>query len=1013
MKSPFPNPNPPESDLTRQQERKWVGADTVSQQIMANLIEGVVVVDVSLRCMVWTGFMERLSGISAESLLGRNPLQASAILISFLKQIGVYSGVEGALQGNRVTCPDVLHTTPAGNPVWLAGECNPVRDINRGIIAVVVTLLDITERKRSEEILRRKGAELEEAQRLAQVASWHWDVKSDTFIWSDELFRIFGRDSTLSAPSYKKLRRLFAPESWTRLSAAVKRALKIGSPYKLDLEIVHADGNIRSISARGEAARDPSGLVVQLRGTVQDITERKRAEEVMRASYEQLQSIWNHSPAILFIKDHLGRYIDVNPVFLSLTSLPREQILGRTDKEIFPPDQAAAYRANDLRVLEENRPIECEETTEQKDGIHTSIVQKFPLRNAQGQPYAICGLVTDITERKRMQVALRDSEERLRLAVQVGKMYAYDWDVATDAVIRSEDSTRIFGLIGEPTSLTHQQFLVRVHPEDRATFINSTAERTPESPDTQITYRLLRPDGSILWMERTGHVFFDEQGRMVRMIGMVADITGRKLAETKLSLAHDQLRLAMESGKTVGWDRDVKSGRDSLFGDLQSIFGIPSEVYAGRVEDFHRLIHPEDRRRVLEAIDDAMLTRKEYATEFRILRPDGTVRWVAAKGKFYYLPDGTPERMLGTAVDITERKVMEEALRESEEWLRLAVQAGRMYAFDWDVATDLIIRSEEVTHIPGLIGAPIRLTKQQMLASVHPEDRAKLISSNTALTPESPNVQSSSRFLRPDGSVLWVEKTGHAFFDDQGRMVRMIGMVADVTERKLAEETLSKVGGRLIEAHEEERTRIARELHDDIGQQLALLANNLALMEQDPPDSVTETRNRVHEHMKHLQEISADIHAISHRLHSSKLEYLGIVAAAKGFCQEFSEQHNVEIDFTHSDIPATVPREISLCLFRVMQEALQNAVKHSGMRHFEVELCGAPDGIHLTVRDAGLGFDPEAVVNNRGLGVVSMQERVNLVKGVLSIDSHPGRGTKINARLPLSTKGESARAAGE
>jgi PAS domain S-box-containing protein len=1013
MKSPFPNPNRPESDPKRQEERKRVEADTVSQQIMANLIEGVVVVDVSLRCMVWTAFMERLSGISAESLLGRNPLQASAMLISFLKQIGVYDGVERALQGNRVSCPDVLYTTSAGEPVWLKGECSPLRDTNRGIIAVVVTLLDITERKRSEEILRRKGAELEEAQRLAQVASWHWDVKSNTFIWSDELFRIFGRDSTPPAPSYKKLHQLLVPESWSRLSAAVKRALKIGSPYELDLEITRADGNIRSISVRGEAVRDASGLVVQLRGTVQDITERKRAEEVLRASYEQLQSIWNHSPAILFIKDQLGRYLDVNPLFLSLTPLPREQILGRTDKEIFPPEQAAAYQANDLRVLEENRPIECEETTEQKDGIHISIVQKFPLRNAQGQPYAICGLVTDITERKCMQVALRDSEERLRLAVQVGKMYAYDWDVATDVVIRSEDSTCIFGLIGEPTSLTHQQFLANVHPEDRATFINSTAERTPESPDTQITYRLLRPDGSILWLERTGHVFFDEQGRKVRMTGMVSDITGRKLAETELSLAHDRLRLAMESGKTVGWDRDVKSGRDSLFGDLQSMFGIPLEVYDGRVDDFHRYLHPEDRGRVLEAIDDAMLTRKEYAAEFRILRADGSLRWVAAKGKFYYLPDGTPARMLGTAVDITERKVMEQALRESEEWLRLAVQAGRMYAFDWDVATDVIIRSEDVTHIPGLIGAPIHLTKQQMLASVHPEDRAKLISSNTALTPESPNVQSSSRFLRPDGSVLWVEKTGHAFFDEQGRMVRMIGMVADITERKLAEEALSKVGGRLIEAHEEERTRIARELHDDIGQQLALLANNLALMEQDPPDSVTEIRNRTHEHLNRLQQISADVQAMSHRLHASKLEYLGIVAAAKGFCQEFSEQHNVEIDFTHSDIPATVPREISLCLFRVMQEALQNAVKHSGMRHFEVELRGAPDGIHLTVRDAGLGFDPEAVVNNRGLGLVSMQERVNLGKGMFSIDSHPGRGTKISARLPLSTKGESARAAGE
>ena len=482
------------------------------------------------------------------------------------------------------------------------------------------------------------------------------------------------------------------------------------------------------------------------------------------------------------------------------------------------------------------------------------------------------------------------------------------------------------------------------------------------------------------------------------MVGMTADITERKLVERELTLANDRLRLAMEAGKSVGWDRDVKSGRDTLFGDLQSMFGIPSEVYDGRVEDFRRYLHPEDRGRVLEAIDDAMESKKPYVAEFRILRPDGTVRWVAAKGKFYYSPDGEPERMLGMAVDITDRKLAEEALRESEERLRLAVQAGRMYVFDWDVITDVIVRSEESTHIFGLTAEPIKLTKRELLVRVHPEDRSTFISSLAECTPESPNTQISYRLLRPDGSVLWLERTGHAFFDEQSKMVRM---VTDITERKRAEEALSSVGGRLIEAQEEERTRIARELHDDIGQQLALLAIDVEGLEGNLPDSAVEVRNHIHEQLKRVHEISADVQAISHRLHSSKLRLLGIVVAAKSFCKEFSEQHKVKIDFTHADIPSTVPEEISLCLFRVLQEALQNAVKHSGVRHFEVELRGASDGIDLTVRDAGLGFDPEAVMNKRGLGLVSMQERVNLVKGTFSIDSRPDGGTTIHVRVPL------------
>jgi signal transduction histidine kinase len=215
----------------------------------------------------------------------------------------------------------------------------------------------------------------------------------------------------------------------------------------------------------------------------------------------------------------------------------------------------------------------------------------------------------------------------------------------------------------------------------------------------------------------------------------------------------------------------------------------------------------------------------------------------------------------------------------------------------------------------------------------------------------------------------------------------------------------------LIEAHEEERTWIARELHDDITQRLALLTIDLELAGQDPTDSVAEIRNRVREQSKRVQEISTDVQAISHRLHSSKLQYLGIVAAANSFCQELAAQRKVEIDFTHADIPPTVPEEISLCLFRVMQEALHNAVKHSGVRHFEVELRGAQDGLHIAVRDGGLGFDPRGMSNERGLGIVSMHERVNLVKGTFSIDSQHGRGTTINAWVPLTTKSGSALAA--
>jgi signal transduction histidine kinase len=159
---------------------------------------------------------------------------------------------------------------------------------------------------------------------------------------------------------------------------------------------------------------------------------------------------------------------------------------------------------------------------------------------------------------------------------------------------------------------------------------------------------------------------------------------------------------------------------------------------------------------------------------------------------------------------------------------------------------------------------------------------------------------------------------------------------------------------------------------------------------------------------KLVQEIGSDIQALSHRLHSSKLEYLGLEVASAGFCKELSERHEVEIDFHSENIPKDLSKEVSLCLFRVLQEALQNAVKHSGSRHFEVLLRDGTNEIELTVHDSGAGFDPEKATDGHGLGLTSMKERLKLVDGQLFIDSKPQQGTTIHARVPLCTRMKAA-----
>jgi signal transduction histidine kinase len=236
-------------------------------------------------------------------------------------------------------------------------------------------------------------------------------------------------------------------------------------------------------------------------------------------------------------------------------------------------------------------------------------------------------------------------------------------------------------------------------------------------------------------------------------------------------------------------------------------------------------------------------------------------------------------------------------------------------------------------------------------------------------------------------------------------------VIADITERKLAEAALANVSRKLIEAQEQERTRIGRELHDDIGQRLAMVAIQLQQTHEDFL-VLPEVRNRMGELNKEISGIADDIQSLSHELHSAKLQYLGIASAMRGFCQEFAKQQKVEIDFKAHDLPSPLSPDISLCLFRVLQEALHNSAKHSGVRHIEVRLWGTSDEIQLSVKDSGAGFDREAAKTSRGLGFISMEERLKLVDGTLSIESQPKSGTTIHARAPLRAGSDSMRAAG-
>jgi PAS domain S-box-containing protein len=290
------------------------------------------------------------------------------------------------------------------------------------------------------------------------------------------------------------------------------------------------------------------------------------------------------------------------------------------------------------------------------------------------------------------------------------------------------------------------------------------------------------------------------------------------------------------------------------------------------------------------------------------------------------------------------------------------------------------------------------------LEGVHPKDREKFALDYSDNFEARLEFKIEFRLRRSDGQYRWVLNLGVPRYDTSSHFVGYIGCCIDIEERRAAEAAVVEVSGQLITAQEEERARIARELHDNLSQRMAMLEIGLQQLRTKPSELSHMAKKHLNDVEKIANEISSDIHHLSHRLHPSKLHNLGLVVALHGLCNEISEQSGVKIHFTYRAVPRALPSDISLCLYRISQEALNNVVRHSSAREATLDLSRTNHTIGLCISDAGLGFNPEQVQEKAGLGLVSMRERLRLVGGQLSIVSEPFHGTQVCAQVPLTDR---------
>jgi PAS domain S-box-containing protein len=606
------------------------------------------------------------------------------------------------------------------------------------------------------------------------------------------------------------------------------------------------------------------------------------------------------------------------------------------------------------------------------------------------------------------------TEDRSRQLLQSsGVALVVSHGVEQDVEIVNDRFTRLFGYTIEdmpdvshwwPLAYPDETYRETVKAEWQRRVAKAVANQNEIEP---MEAKVRCKDGS----ERYIEFHFSSMGD-TNLVSFI-DMTERKCAENALRESEERFRLMADTAPVLIW----MSGIDKLC----TYFNKPWLDFTGRSQEqelgngWAEGVQSEDLQRCLQTYCQAFDERKKFRMEYRLRRHDGEYRWVLDIGVPRFNQDHSFAGYIGICVDVTDRKEAEQALQQanriSEEQaalLQTREELLKIFVKHVPAAVAMLDRDMRYLQVSDRWCADYSLDGPRILGRSHYEIFPDLPEGWKQIHRrclEGETLRAEEDRWDRNGGTTWLRWEIRPWMNSDGLQGGILIFSEDITRRKQMEEALSGLSRKLIDAQEQERARIARELHDNINQRLAMLAVELEQLQDEPFDPT-----RVQELRRQTNEISDDVQALSHDLHSSKLQYLGVVAGIRSWCKEFGERQKMKINFTSDVSSLPIPSEIGICLFRVVQEAVHNSIKHSEASQIEVQLRTEFDEIHLTISDLGKGFDLEAASQGKGLGLTSMQERVRLVNGSIVIQSEPMSGTNIHVRVPFKFEQDAQRA---
>lgn len=754
--------------------------------------------------------------------------------------------------------------------------------------------------------------------------------------------------------------------------------------------------------------------------------ERGRAEARLRESEERLRFVIEGSRLGTWESDFSTGEMKWSDRTLALFGLaPGTEMNPQRFMESIHPEDRDRIAAAIRRALDQNAEYESEYRCIWPDGsVHWVHSRGRRRDDPSGRALRISGISFDITDRKRAEDALRESEERLRVVIEAAKLATWDWDTVTGKLVLSD---RCFALFGLPPGarVTFESFLAAVHPDDRDRIVQ--AVHGSDTSDFQMELRSVWPDGSSHWVDIRGRRYVDQSGRVVRVSGIGIDIDDRKRAEEALRESEERLRFVMDSAKVGTWDWNMATG-ELVWSDRSfELFGLEpgTEMNPDR---FYAAVHPDDVDRINATLQRALELNVEYEVELRCIWPDGSVHWIHSRGRHYRGASGRAVRVIGVAFDVTERKRAEAAVRDSEERLRLFFDNVREYAL---VQTD--VEGRVTTWNPGaermfgysgaeILGQPVSqlFTLEEREAGTLPKELARVGRGERS--------HGERWMMRKDGSRFWVSWVTEAIHDAAGRLRGFSKVIHDETERRRANEVtlqrqkLQSVG------------LLAGGIAHDFNNLLTGITGNASLLlEQVPPGAVGRVR-QILSSAERAAHLTRQLLAYSGKgqFVVEEVDISEAVNAVSGLVQ-FSIPKGVQLALAvQTRLPCVEvdPNQLQQILMNLVINAGEaigeghpgKITVATGMSDVDESFVDATGQevqpgryVWIEVRDTGIGiaeedktriFEPffTTKFTGRGMGLAAVAGIVRAQKGAITVESKLGRGSTFRVYLPATSK---------